>query len=186
MRAEEFIREEDELNEVLPLVGLAAKAAGGMFAKGVGGALAKGAAKGAAGAIGRGLGRAAVSAVGAAPKGVGAAAKGVGAAAKGVARMAGATGQQQNAQTIGAPDDQPQGAASTDPARTQAIDRAKDQIIKPGANVSLPTDGAGGPEEFKISGMQGDEVEIENPSPAPGEPRKTIYKKDDIKRSMSL
>jgi len=169
MRADEFIREEEKLDEVLPLVGLAAK--------GVGGALARGAVKGAAGAVGRGLGRAAV-------KGAGAAARGIGAAARGVGSMAGSTGQRDQDDTMGAPDDQ--NAAPTDPARAQALDRAKDQIIKPGANVNLPTDGTGGPGEFKISGIQGDEVEIENPNPAPGEPRKIIHKKDDIKQSMSL
>jgi len=149
MRANEFIREEEKLDEVLPLVGMAAKTAGGMLAKGA--AKAAGAQR---------------------PKGVGS--------------MGAAPNQQQNAQTIGAPDDQPQGAASTDPARTQAIDKAKDQVIRPGANINLPTAGTGGTGEFKITGIQGDEVEIENPRPTPGEPTKTVYKKDDIKRSMSL
>jgi hypothetical protein len=50
----------------------------------------------------------------------------------------------------------------------------------------LPTAGTGGTGEFKITGIQGDEVEIENPRPTPGEPSKTVYKKDDIKKSMSL
>ena len=162
MRASEFIREEEKLDEVLPLVGLAAK--------GVGGALARGAAKGAASAVGRGLGKAAV--------------KGAGSLARGAAGIAAKPFQSQTGDTIGEPDDQE--TTPTDPARAQALDRAKDQIIKPGANVKLPTDGTGGPEEFKIAGMQGDEVEIENPNPAPGEPRKIVHKKDDIKQSMSL
>jgi hypothetical protein len=153
MRADEFIREEDKLNEVLPLVGIAAKAAGGMLGKRLGGAAAGTVGK----AIGKKMGKAIGSAI-AAP----------------------------NNQTMGAPDTQPQGNTPADPARDQALDKAKDQIIKPGATVNLPTDGTGGPEEFKIAGIQGDEVEIENPAPAPGEPNKTVYKKDDIKKSMSL
>lgn len=171
MRASEFIREEEKLDEVLPLVGLAAKGVGGALARraakgAVGGALAKGA----AGAVGGALGRAAV--------------KGAGAVARGAAGMAAKPFQSQTGDTIGEPDDQE--TTPTDPARAQALDRAKDQMIKPGANVKLPTDGTGGPEEFKIAGMQGDEIEIENPNPAPGEPRKIVHKKDDIKQSMSL
>jgi hypothetical protein len=191
MRADEFIREEEKLDEVLPLVGLAAKGVGGALAKGaakgvggalakgVGGALAKGAAKGVGGALAKGAARGAAGAVG---RGLG---RAVASRSGPVGRMAG-PGIQQNQTdgTMGAPDDQ--NAAPTDPARAQALDRAKDQIIKPGANVNLPTDGTGGPGEFKISGIQGDEVEIENPNPAPGEPRKIIHKKDDIKQSMSL
>lgn len=147
MRASEFIREEEKLDEVLPLVGAAAKAVGGAMARG-------------------------------------AAAKGAGSLARGAAGMAAKPFQSQTGDTIGEPDDQE--TTPTDPARAQALDRAKDQVIKPGANVKLPTDGTGGPEEFKIAGMQGDEVEIENPNPAPGEPRKIVHKKDDIKQSMSL
>ena len=147
MRASEFIREEEKLDEVLPLVGAVAKAAGGAMARG-------------------------------------AAAKGAGSLARGAAGMASKPFQSQTGDTIGEPDDQE--ITPADPARAQALDRAKDQVIKPGANVKLPTDGTGGPEEFKIAGMQGDEVEIENPNPAPGEPRKIVHKKDDIKQSMSL
>jgi hypothetical protein len=162
MRADEFIRKEDKLNEVLPLVGLAAK--------GVGGALARGAVKGAAGAIGRGLGRAAVG--------------GIGAAAKGAVGMAAKPFQSRTGDTIGTPDNQ--NATPTDPAKKAAMDRIKDQSIKPNSEIELPTAGPGGTEKFKVSSIRGDEVEIENPNPAPGEPRKTVYKKDDIKKSMSL
>lgn len=163
MRASEFIREEEKLDEVLPLVTGAASLAGGAMK------LAGGVASG-VGSAAKGIG-----------KGVGAAAKGVG---KGAGNLASKVGQPKPGDTIGEPDDEQN--TSTDPARAQAIDRAKDQMIKPGANVKLPTDGTGGPEEFKIAGMQGDEIEIENPNPAPGEPRKIVHKKDDIKKSMSL
>lgn len=145
MRADEFIREEEKLDEVLPLIGAAA----------------------------RGI--------------AGSALKGAGAAAKIGSKSASKPGMlPTQSQTMGAPDEEPDANIPTDPARAQALDRAKDQIIKPGANVKLPTDGTGGPEEFKIAGMQGDEVEIENPNPAPGEPRKIVHKKDDIKKSMAL
>jgi hypothetical protein len=157
MRADEFIREEDKLNEVLPLVGLAAKSVGGALAKG------------AAGAIGRGLGRAAVS--------------GIGAAAKGAAGMAAKPFQSRTGDTIGEPDTQQE---PQDPAKKAAMDRIKDQSIKPNSEIELPTAGPGGTEKFKVSNIRGDEVEIENPNPAPGEPNKTVYKKDDIKKSMSL
>lgn len=145
MRASEFIREEDKLKEVMPLIGAAAKA-------------------------GAGIARA-------------------GAAAKTAVKTGGGMLPNKD-QTMGAPDPDeeenlPQNAP-TDHKRAQAVNRAKDQIIQPGANVKLPTDGTGGPEEFTISGMRGDDVEIENPNPAPGEPRKVVHKKDDIKRSMSL
>lgn len=163
MRADEFIREEEKLDEVLPLIGIAAK----------------GVAKGVAGAVGRSVGKAAVAGAGAVARGVGGAAK----AAGGMLSKGAGPAPTQSNQTMGAPDED---GADADPARAQAMDRAKDQVIKPGANINLPTDGTGGPGEFKVTGMQGDEVEIENPTPAPGEPRRVMYKKDDIKQSMSL
>lgn len=146
MRADEFIREDQKLDEVLPLIGKAVATGGGM--------LAKGAAKAGAGMLN-----------------------------KGTVKTAGPNTTQQP-QTMGAPDTSNKSPGST--VRAQAVDQAKDQIIKPGSSINLPTDGTGGPEEFKVSGIQGDEVEIENPTPAPGEPRRVMYKKDDIKQSMSL
>jgi len=150
MRASEFVREEDELNEVMPLIGIAARAAGA--AKGM------------------------QAARGAANKTQG-----------GNLPAAGATAANPNQQndTIGEPDDEEEQPVHN-PLRKQALDRAKDQMIRPGADVSLPTDGTGGPEEFKVTNIQGDDVEIENPNPAPGEPRRVVYKKDDVKKSMSL
>jgi hypothetical protein len=148
MRADEFISEEQKLDEVLPLVGLAAKTGGGMLAKGAAGAAKTG------GIPNRGIGT--------------------------------SLNQPQDVDKIGAPDTPAQKSAGKNPASTQAIDKAKDLMLKTGAAINLPTAGTGGPGQFKISGMQGDEVEIENPKPAPGEPRKTVYRKDDIKKSMSL
>jgi hypothetical protein len=148
MRADEFITEKDKLDEVLPLVGLAAKTAGGM--------LAKGAAKVAGGMLAKGA-KAATNVVSSANK----------------------------PQTMGAADPATP-AITPNNVKNQAVDRAKDQVIKPGATINLPTTSTGGPEQYKISRMQGDEVEIENPNPAPGEPKKVSYKKDDIKKTMSL
>lgn len=145
MRANEFMSEEDHLNEVLPLVGLAARGAGGMLAKG-----AARMAQGAAGAAKKPFNS---------PQG------------------------QNNQQTMGAEDP---AAPNTTPIKQAAIDQAKDQILKPGAEVNLATDGAGGPQGFKVSNVQGDNVEIENPNPGPGEPDRVVYKKTDLKKSMTL
>lgn len=150
MRASEFITTEDTLNEVLPLVGVAAKAG----AKTIGSA----------------------------------AARGVVQKATGGGQPGGGMLPNQD-QTMGAPDNDNNTTNPTpvqNTANSQALDRAKDQVIRPGANVKLPTAGTGGPEEFKVAGVRGDEIEIENPNPAPGEPRKIVHKKDDIKKSMTL
>jgi len=160
MRADEFIREEEKLDEVLPLVIGAGALAGGAMS------LAGGVASG----------------VGSAAKGIG---KGVGAVAKGVGQGAGNLASrigQKDQNKIGEPDPN----EPPDPAKKAAMDRIKDQSIKPNSEIELPTAGPGGTEKFKVSSISGDEVEIENPNPAPGEPNKTVYKKDDIKQSMSL
>jgi hypothetical protein len=150
MRADEFIKEEDKLNEVLPLIGLAARAAGGV---------AKGAAKTAKAAGGM--------------------------LAKGINKAANAMPNSTKPEPMGAPDT-PTATQTKDPTTNRALDRAKDQVIRPGSKIQLPTDGTGGPGEFKITNMQGDNVEIENPRPAPGEPKKVVFKRDDIKKSMTL
>lgn len=111
---------------------------------------------------------------GAVAKGVG---KGVGAAAKGIGSAVGATGS--------AVADKIAGKDKQDP---MAIDRAKDQMIRPGQKLKLPTQGTGGPADFKITRTQGDEVEIENPegNKRPDQPSKIVYKKDDLKKSMVI
>jgi hypothetical protein len=161
MRADEFIREEEKLDEVLPLITGAAALAGGAMK------LAGGVASG-AGAVAKGVG-----------KGIGAAARGVG---QGVGNVASKVGQQKDQNKIGEPDT----TDEKDPAKRAAIDRIKDQSIKPGAELDLPTVGPGGTEKFKVSRVTGDDVEIENPNPAPGEPNKTVYKKQDLKKSITL
>jgi hypothetical protein len=109
---------------------------------------------------------------GAIAKGVG---KGVGAAAKGIGGAVGAAGKAVANKIAGDDEEDP-----------QAIDRAKDQMIRPGQKLKLPTQGTGGPEEFKVTRLQGDEVEIENPegNKQPNQPNKIVYKKDDLKKSM--
>jgi hypothetical protein len=141
MRANEFISEEDKLNEVLPLIGLAAR----------------GAARAATGAVANRIG----SSVKPNPKPF----------------------NSTQSQTMGSDDTE----MTTDtPVKSAAIDQAKDKILTPGSQVNLATGGTGGPQQFKISNVQGDNVEIENPKPGPGEPNKVVYKKDDVKKSMTL
>jgi hypothetical protein len=148
MKAEEFINEKQQLDEIIPLITGAAALAGGV-AKGVGG-IAKG--------------------VGSVASGVG---KGVGSVAKGAGNVVGAVGDRAADAIRGK--DKPE------------VDRAKDQMLRPGKEVELPTATTGGPSKFKVTKQQGDEVEIENPDAGrPGQPRKFIFKKDDVKQDLSV
>ena len=141
MRADEFIKEEEKLDEVLPLITGAAALAGG---------IAKG-----AGAVASGVG------------------KGIGAAAKGTGKAVGAIGNKVASSVTGNQEN-------------PEVDQAKDKLIKPGVKLPLATKATGGPEQFKITRVQGDDVEIENPKPQANEPNKVVYKRDDLKKSMSL
>jgi len=59
-------------------------------------------------------------------------------------------------------------------------------MIKPGKAIPLPTEK--GSQNFKVSKIQGNEVEIENPAAMkdPSQPKKVVYKKDDLKRSLTI
>lgn len=166
MRAKDFISEKEQLDEILPLIIGAANLVGGAAS------LAGGAASLAGGVA---------SGVGSVASGVG---KGVGAAAKGVGNAIGAVGNKA-ASAIGMGGKKPE---NPDLKQTRDVDRAKDQLIRPGKEVSLPTAGPGGPQSFKVTKVQGDEVEIENPegNKSPNQPNKLVYKKGDIKQSMTL
>ena len=162
---------QDQLDEILPAIaaiargaGAAAGAAGRVAAKG-GAALARGAGKLAA--------RGAKSAIKTAGK---AAAKSIG----------GRDPEQQpndpNA-TVGGQEEQPMGATSsqgtqgttgTKPTGTQT------DPIKAGKKLQMPAGKTKKPTNFKITKVQGDDVEIENPQPKPGEPKKFTYKKQDL------
>ena len=126
-----------------------------------------------AGGIASGVGGIA-SGVGSAAKGIG---KGVGAIAKGAGSAIG--------RTIGsiAPSDK-----KIDPQQAQDIDRAKDQLLRPGKKIKLPTQGPGGPQDFTVTKVTGDEVEIKNPegNKSPNQPNKLVYNKDDIKKTINI
>lgn len=65
------------------------------------------------------------------------------------------------------------------------LDRAVDQMLKPGKQVDLPTE-KGQNQKFKVSRVTPDEVEIENPNgkKSSSQPNKLVYKKDDIKNTL--
>lgn len=73
-----------------------------------------------------------------------------------------------------------------DAKQQQANDLAKDKMIRPGQSIPLPT--TKGSQDFKVGKIQGNEVEIENPmaSKDPTQPKKVVYKKDDLKRSLTI
>lgn len=88
----------------------------------------------------------------------------------------------------------PKGTAQqqTQSAPTQAdVTQAEIQIdkaIQPGKQIPLPTAGTGKPQNFKITAVKGDEVEIENPDGQrdPNQPNKLTYKRTDIKKSIAI
>jgi hypothetical protein len=166
MRAKEFISEKEKLDEILPLITGAASLVGGAAS------LAGGVAS-AAGSIAKGVG-----------KGIGAAASGIGSAVGGIGNAVGAVGNRA-ASAIGLGSRKPK---APDLKQLRDVDRAKDQLIRPGKKIILPTQGIGGPQAFNITKVQGDEVEIENPdgNKSPNQPNKLVYNKGDIKKSITL
>ena len=132
------------------------------------GAIAAGAVRGAAavgGAAARGLAKGA-AAVG---KGI---ARGVAGAAKGAARgvAQGAIGNNNNKEMT--------------PAEKRKA-RELDRQLKPGGSVKLPTStNSAKPANFKVKKTVGQDVEIENPRPKPGEPKSFIFNKDDLKQQL--
>lgn len=159
MRAKDFINEHKKLDEVLPLITGAAALAGGAMK------LAGGVASG-VGGVASGLGSVA--------KGVG---KGVGAVAGGVGSALGKT-----IGSIGPKD------TKIDPEQQRDVDRAKDQLLRPGKKIKLPTQGPGGPQDFEVTKVTGDEVELKNPEgqKSPNQPNKIVYNKDDVKKTINI
>jgi len=187
MRLHEFRTDEEQLDEILPLIPIA-------------GAVARAAVGGAgrlAGKAALGLGKAAVKGV---AKGVGKLAKG---AVKGVANTAKA------AVDAVAGDDEPEeptnnpnakvgtqvdvpkaNTGAAEPVKTTAkpTGTAKPAMgattdLRTGGTVELPTKGPGGKEQFKVTRAQGDDIEIEDPKDPNGP--KMIYKRKDLERAMS-
>jgi len=168
---------EEQLDEVLPAIAAVGRVAATGAARGAA-ALARGAAKGAAS-----LGRAGAKAAGRA------AAR---SAARGVAKSIGGRNREEPEtndpnDTVGTQDKVPMGSTGTQGTQgTRSTSSAinKQSNIKAGQTIKLPaqtTTGKPGPQKpFKITKVKGDEVEIKNPMPKPGEPDKVTYKKQDL------
>ena len=166
---------EEQLDEILPAIGAIgaglARVAGTAAVRG-GAALARGVGR-AAGAAARGVGRAA----GAAARGVGRAAAGAArGTAKGVGRAAArAVGGNNPNATVGS-----QGTQGT--TGTQQSQPTKK--IRPGQTIDLPSQNAGGrsgpTKKFKVTRTARGEVELQNPQPKPGEPKKFTYNQDEL------
>lgn len=62
----------------------------------------------------------------------------------------------------------------------QAVDTAKQKLIKPGQSLPMPSQDGKKETPHKITRVTGDEVEIEVPDSKPGQPNKQVYKKQDL------
>lgn len=114
-------------------------------------------------------------------------AKGVAGAAKGVAR--GVAGAAKSA--VGAATNATQGTVGTDDDDEEMspdeIRKAREleRNIRPGATLKLPTqNNTNKPADFKIRRTVGQDVEIENPKPKPGEPKSFVFNKDELKQQL--
>ena len=190
MRANEFISEEQQLDEILPLlIGAAelgadalaatgARAVAGGVARKVGSEVAGKAAGKVAGNVGRAAGRGVVSKV--------------------ASKISGTQPSQSNPNGVIGTQTQPNVKTSEIPPKpstqrptvTPALqDKAASAMtnLKPGVNLQLPT-GTGRVGNFKISKVMGQNVEIENPDKDknPNEPDKLVYNKDDLMKSMGV
>lgn len=173
MRASEFIKEEEKLDEILPLIGLAARGIGAV-----------------AGGASRLAGRAALKGAGALAKG---AARTIGNTASAAIGAFGSDDEEEPATggpnaTVGtqsgqsAPTAQPS-AGSNKPVNPAAAKGMVD--FRPGAKVNLPS-ATGKVGNFKVTKVTGDQVEIENPDKfkIPGEPDKLTFTRDELQSLM--
>jgi len=185
MRLQEFRTEEEQLDEILPLIP----------------AIAGGVARAAIGGAGKLAGKAALGVGKAAARG---AAKGVGALARGATRAVGLGRRDDDEEepqtnnpnaTVGTqpaatPNAEPMGAAddntgtATDSTGKAAPTASASTELRTGATVDLPTKTPGGKKAFKVTRAQGDDIEIEDPQAKPGEPRRMVYNKDDLAAAM--
>lgn len=177
MRLHEFRTEEEQLDEVLPLIPLAGMAA-----------------RAAVGGAGRLAGKAALGLGKAAAKGV---AKGVGKVAKTAYNAVAGKDDEEEPQTnnpnakVGTQVDVPKDdTGAAEPVKTTAkpVGTAKPAMgatadLRTGGTIELPTKGPGGKEQFKVTRAQGDDIEIEDPKDPNGP--KMIYKRKDLERAMS-
>jgi len=172
MRFSEFKNKKDEpVNEILPAIGAiagaAARALGGMAVKSL---AKKGIKKGAKAGVGLGMGMRKDSRTTNSPN----------------ATVGSQPSSQKSepftntdADTIGSDT-----ATKTDNANTTNIDNQ----LKTGKMIRLPSQTVGGKaraDNFKITRSDSKEIEIQNPRPGPGEPRKFTFKKDDLKNMMA-
>ena len=177
MKANEFISEQQQLDEILPfLVGAARGVAAGVGAAGrIAGKIGSAASKGVVGAAGS-AGRMAAGKLGAADQ---------------------EPPVQNNPNAVVGTQSTPNIKPSSTPASTTQPPTANSKMqgnvdpamanIKPGANLQLPT-GAGKLGNFKISKVMGKNIEIENPdkNKNPNEPDKLVYNRDDLIKSMGM
>jgi hypothetical protein len=158
---------EEQLDEILPAIGAiaggVARAAGSAAIRG-GAALAKGAARAAGSAV-KGIAKGAAKAAGNAVKG----------AAKSIAGRGDDEETNDPNATVGTQTKQPMGSTGTQ--------GTSNSPIKQGKTIKLPA-GKAGTKPFKITKVQGDDVEVANPTPRPGEPAKFVYKKQDLEQNV--
>lgn len=163
--SKKFRRKDQAVDEVIPFIAGAARA--GMAGAKALGSVARGAA-----AVSRGVGKG-VAAVG---RGVGSAATRVGATQ---ARKAGAKALGSVAK---GPANDPNATVGTQ--GTQVSQTPASAMLKPGQKVQMPAGPNNMPTDFKITRAMGNEVEIENPNPKPGEPNKFVFNKDELDKMM--
>jgi hypothetical protein len=83
---------------------------------------------------------------------------------------------------------QQQTKQTPEPADITQAEIQIDKAIQPGKQIPLPTAGTGRPQNFRITAVKGDEVELENPDGHrdPNQPNKLTYKRKDIKKSIAI
>ena len=179
--AEKYNIKEEQLDEVIPAIaaiagGVARAAAGGLArgaARAVGG-LAKGAARTALGGLAGGAAQAAL-----------------GGLARGATRSVNRTSTRRTTSpsrinnpnaTVGSQDDTDTSTSTT--TNRTAQQKTTSKKIGPGKMIKLPTQNAlgkiGPPKNFRVKQVKGDEVEIINPMPKPGEPTRFVFNKNEL------
>jgi hypothetical protein len=190
MRAHEFITEQEKLDEVLPLIVGAARGAAGALAKGAAKQIGKAvgsAVKGTSGAVSKTL-QNRNSGNMSSPSNTSANTQGSNKNTPQTNNPNAKVGTQSN--TIGniSPQQTQQSIPVAKTTTTPDTNKAKDQLLRPGSSIQLPIDTKGTTSNFAVTKVAGDEIEIDNPQALkdPSQPKKLIYKKSDLKKSMSL